>query len=177
MKKKFQTRDTAYLYQAPMGVPGDITRPDPSESSVEPAMLITPFPANYGVAMKYATGGITPFVAADTAAVVCGLLTRAAPGISQSSTNESVGTFQPNQQEPQNLLKRGYACVRVNSGTPVRGTAVGIVQTASGGHLAGQFETGVSGNNIPLTGTICGNWTWASDGVDADGNGEIRIAQ
>lgn len=166
---------TSYLYQAPSGVPGDVTRVD--ESNVEPAFLITPFPTNYGVAMKYATGGVTPFVAADTAAVVAGLLVRAAPGISQSSSAEAVGTFEPNQSEVQGLMTRGYACVKVNSGTPVRGAPVGIVQTASGGHLAGQFETGVTGNNIPLTSTIVGNWTWASDGVDSDGNGEIRIAQ
>lgn len=166
---------TAYLKQAPSGVPGDISRP--KDSRVEPIFLITPFPANYGVAMKYATGGATPFAAADTAAVVAGLLVRSAPGISQSSSNESVGTFQPNQQEVQNMMVAGYATVKCNSGTPVRGQPVGIVQTASGGHPAGAFETGVAGNNIPLTGTIVGNWTWASDGVDADGNAEIRIAQ
>jgi hypothetical protein len=169
----------SYVFQSPSGIPGDISRTD--GSSVEPAMLVSPFPANYGVAVKYATGpggtGITPFVAADTAAVVAGLLTRAAPGISQSNTAEAVNTFQPNQSEPQNLMKRGYATVFVNSGTPVRGQPVGIVQTASAGHPAGAFETGVTGNNIPLTATICGNWTWASDGVDAFGNGEIRIAQ
>lgn len=166
---------TAYLYTAPAGVPGDITRTD--ESNVEPAMLVTPFPANYGVAMKYGTGGITPFVAGDTAAVVAGMLARAVPGISQSSANEAVDVFQPNQDEPQGLMVRGYMSVKVNSGTPVRGQPVGIVQTASGGHPAGSFETGVTGNNIPLTGTLVGNFTWATDGVDADGNAEIRVAQ
>lgn len=166
---------TSYLYQAPAGVPGDITRVD--ESNVEPAMLITPFPANYGVAMKYATGGVTPMVAADAAAVFAGILARAAPGISQSSTNEAVNTFQPNQSEPQGLCIRGYISVFVNAGTPVRGTVVGIVQTASGGHPAGSFEVATTGNNVPLTGTLVGNVTWASDGVDAFGNAEVRIAQ
>lgn len=167
---------TSYLYQAPAGVPGDITRTD--ESNVEPAMLITPFPANYGVAMKYVAGGITPFVAADTAAVVGGILARAVPGISQSSSNEAVATFQPNQSEPQGLCVRGYISVFVNAGTPARGGAVYIVQTASSGHLAGQFETTANaGNNVALTGTLVGNFTWASDGVDASGNAEVRIAQ
>lgn len=167
---------TAYLYQAPAGVIGDISRPD--ESNVEPAFLITPFPANFGVAMVNTTGGVTPFAAAGTAATVAGLLTRAAPGISQSSTNEQVNTFQPNQAEVQNLMVRGYAFVKVNAGTPVRGAAVFIVQTAAGGHPAGAFETTAnSGANIPLTGTIVGNWTWAADGVDANGVAEIRIAQ
>ncbi len=170
---------TAYLFQSPSGVPGDVSRPD--ESNVEPSMLVTPFPANYGVAVKYAAGangeGVTPFAAADAAAVVAGLLVRAAPGISQSSVNEGVGVFQPNQAEPQGVMVRGYATVVVNAGSPVRGQPVGIVQTASSGHPAGAFEAATTGNNVPLTGTIVGNWTWASDGVDSFGNAEIRIAQ
>ena len=171
---------TSYLYQAPSGVPGDVTRVD--ESNVEPAMLVTPFPANYAVAMKYAAGpggeGVTPFVAADTAAIVAGLLVRAAPGISQSSVNEAVNVFQPNQAEPQGLMVRGYANVIVNAGTPVRGQPVYIVQTASVGHPAGAFETTTNGgNNVPLSATIGGNWTWASDGMDSTGIAEIRIAQ
>lgn len=165
---------TSFLYSSDSGVLGDISRPD--NARVEPANLVTPFPSQYAVAMKYAAGGVTPFVAADTAAVVCGLLTRHAPGISQSSTSEDFDVFQPNQDEPQNLLVEGYAIVFCNSGTPVRGAPVGIVQTASGGHPAGAFETGVAGNNLPLTGTICGNWTWATDGVDANGYAEIRLA-
>lgn len=166
---------TSYLLQAPNGVPGDITRTQ--DSAVEPIMLITPFPSNYGVAMKYAAGGATPMVAADAAAVFAGILVRAVPGISQSSASEAVNTFQPNQSEPQGLCTRGYVNVFVNAGVPVRGTVVGIVQTASGGHPAGSFEVATTGNNVPLTGTLVGNVTWASDGVDAFGNGEVRIAQ
>lgn len=166
---------TSYLYQAPSGVPGDITRVD--DSLVEPAMLITPFPANFGVAMKYVAGGITPFAAADTASLFCGILARAVPGISQSSVNEAVNVFQPNQSEPNGLCVRGYVSVLVNAGTPVRGQLVGIVQTASGGHPAGAFEVATTGNNIPLSGTVVGNVTWASDGVDSFGNGEVRISQ
>lgn len=166
---------TSYLYQAPSGVPGDLTRVD--ESNIESAMLITPFPSNYGVAMKSATGGITPFVAADAATVFVGVLARAVPGISQSSSNEGISTFQPNQSEPQGLCVRGYISVFCNAGTPVRGQVVGIVQTASGGHPAGSFEVATTGNNIPLSGTAVGNVTWASDGKDANGNAEIRIAQ
>lgn len=169
---------TSYLYSAPSGVPGDVTRVD--ESNIEPAFLITPFPTNYGVAMKYATGGVTPMVASDTAAVFCGVLARAVPGISNSSTNEIVGTTVPNQVEVQGLCTRGYMNVSItsNAGTPVRGAQVYIVVTASSGHLAGAFETGANGgNNVALTGTVVGNVTWASDGVDQFGNAEIRIAQ
>jgi|SRR5882757_1192797 len=167
---------TAYLYQSPSGVPGDVTRVD--ESSVEPAFLITPFPSNFGAAMKYATGGVTPFAAADAAAVFCGVLARAVPGISQSSANEVVNTFQPNQSEVNGLMTRGYINVFCNAGTPVRGALVYIVQTASAGHPAGAFEAdNVTGNNVQLTATVVGNVTWATDGLDSAGNAEIRIAQ
>jgi hypothetical protein len=167
---------TSYLYAPPSGVPGSITRPD--VSNIEPAMLVTPFPTNYGVAMKYVAGGITPMVAADTASLFAGVLARAVPGISGSSTNEAVNTFLPNTSEPQGLCDRGYINVFCNAGTPVRGAQVYIVQTASSGHPAGAFETTSNGgNNVALTGTVVGNVTWASDGVDASGNAEIRIAQ
>jgi hypothetical protein len=171
---------TSYLYQAPSGVPGDITRVD--ESNVEPTMLVSPFPTNYGQAMKYATGpggtGVTPMGSGDPASAFCGILSRAVPGISQSNTNESTGTFQPNQAEPQGLCVRGYVNVTVNAGTPQRGQPVYIVTTPSGGHPAGAFETtSNSGNNTALSSTEVGNVTWAADGVDAFGNAEIRIAQ
>jgi hypothetical protein len=166
----------AYLYQAPSGVPGDVSRVD--ESNVEPAMLVSPFPSAFATAMKYVAGGITPYAAGDAASVVAGLLARAVPGISQSSANEAFDTFQPNQSEANGMMVRGYMIVKVNAGTPVRGQPVYIVQTASGGHPAGAFETTANGgNNVALSGTIVGNFTWASDGVDSDGNAEVRIAQ
>lgn len=171
---------TSYLYASPSGVPGDITRVD--ESNVEPTMLVSPFPANFGLPMKYAVGangsGVTPMVASDVAASFAGILARAVPGISQSSVNEQVDTFQPNQSEPNGLCVRGYISVFVQgSGTPVRGQPVGLVVTASAGHLAGQFEVATTGNNIPLSATAVGNVTWAADGVDAFGYAEVRIAQ
>jgi hypothetical protein len=170
----------SYLYASPSGVPGDVTRVD--ESNIEPTMLVSPFPTNYGQPMKYATGpggtGVTPMVASDTASLFAGILTRAVPGISQSNTNESTGTFQPNQAEPQGLCVRGYVSVIVNAGTPARGGLVYVVVTASAGHPAGAFETTANGgNNVALTGTDVGNVTWAADGVDAFGNAEVRIAQ
>ena len=171
----------SYLYQSPSGVPGDVTRAD--DSNVEPVTLVSPFPANYGLPMKYAAGsggapeGVTPMVAADTAAVFCGVLTRQAPAISGSNSNESFFTDQPNPVQIQGLCIRGYVSVLVNAGSPVRGAVVGVVQTASAGHPAGSFEVATTGNNIPLTGTLVGNVTWAADGVDTNGFGEVRIAQ
>lgn len=173
---------TSFLYGSPSGVPGDITRQD--FSRVEPANLVAPFPTNFGQPMKYAVGangsGVTPMVAADVATAFAGILTRAVPGISQSSVNESFNTFQPNQSEPNGLCVSGYVSVLVNAlgGTPVRGQPVFLVVTASAGHPAGTFETTANGgNNIPLTGTLVGNVTWAVDGVDSFFNAEVRINQ
>lgn len=165
----------SYLYQAPSGVTGDITRVD--ESNVEPVMLVTPFPANYGLPMMYAVGGVT-FSATPTAAAFAGILARAVPGISQSSTNEATGVFQPNQDEPQGLCVRGYVNVICGVGTPVRGTVVYMRTVAATGKAVGDLEaTSDPGNNVALTATPIGNVTWATDGKDADKNAEVRIAQ
>lgn len=167
---------TAYLYGAPSGVEGDISRV--GESNVEPIMLKTPFPSKYAVAMKAATGGATPFAGGEAATDFIGLLTRHAPGISQSSANEAVDAFQPNQAEPQNLMVKGYACVKCTQGTPVRGAPVYVRITADTGKAVGDFETGADGGKcIALTGTVVGNVTWAADGKDASNHAEIRIAQ
>jgi hypothetical protein len=171
----------SYLYQSPSGVPGDVTRVD--DTNIEPVTLVSPFPSNYGLPMKYAAGSdgaptaVTPMVAADTASLFCGILTRQAPAISGSNTNEDFFTDEPNPLQIQGLCVRGYVSVFVNSGTPVRGNVVGLVVTASSGHPAGSLETGTTGNNVPLTGTVVGNVTWAADGVDSNGFGEVRIAQ
>jgi len=171
----------SYLYQSPSGVPGDVSRVD--DSNVEPVTLVSPFPTNYGQPMKYAAGGgtlptgVTPMVAADAATVFAGILTRQAPAISGSSTNEAAFTDQPLSTQIQGLCVRGYVTVFVNAGTPARGSIVGFVQTASAGHPAGSFETTTTGNNIPLSGTLVGDVTWAADGVDTNGFGEVRIAQ
>lgn len=166
---------TSYLYQAPSGVPGDVTRTD--ESNVEPAMLVTPFPSNYGVPMMYASGGIT-FSATPTAAAFAGLLARAVPGISQSTSVESVNTFDPNQKEVQGVMVRGYMSVYCKIGTPVRGNVVYMRTVADTGKAIGDLEaTSDPGNNVALTATPIGNVTWATDGKDANSIAEVRVAQ
>lgn len=169
---------TAYVYTAPSGFAGDVSRPD--ESNVESAKLISPYPSNFGVAMKNATGGVTPMTTSDVASSFAGILVRSVPGISQSNTAEQVNTFEPNQNEVNGLLVRGYGFVPIASGTgtPVRGAPVYFCNAAGTGHTVGTFEaTSASSYNVALSGTIVGNVTFASDGIDANGMAEIRIAQ
>lgn len=171
----FQAYTNAYLFHAPTGIPGDVTRPD--VSNVEPITLVSPFPANYGLPMQYASGsqgtGCTSIITAAGASGFAGVLTRSYPAISQSSTNEAVFTQQPNQSEVQGLCVRGYVSVVCQVGTPVRGTPVYVCTTTQTGHVVGAFEASSNAYNTILTGEAL--VTWAADGVDAYGNAEIRI--
>lgn len=165
----------SYLYQAPNGVKGDISRSN--ETSVEPAMLIavsSVFAQAFGIPMKYATGGISQMGAGAVAADFCGILARSAPEIS-GSTAQTFDTAVPNPDQPQNLVVRGYVNVQVLNGTPARGGVVYVRITASGGFLVGALEAAADGgNSVALSLTQA---SWASDGVDADGNAEIRVAR
>jgi hypothetical protein len=179
--KKARTNDVAYTFQAPNGVPGDVSRPD--NSNIEPAMLIaasTVFAQSFGIPMKYVTGGIQQFNGgAETAGSFAGLLIREVPQqAATSDTGQFTGTI-PNPVQPQGLLVRGYANVVCAVGTPARGGVVYAQIVASGGVPVGAFRAdGTNGGNaIALTGTEVGNVTWATDGVDAGLNAEIRIAQ
>jgi hypothetical protein len=166
---------TAYLYQAPAGVPGDISRPD--ETSVEPAVLIavsTVFAQAYGIPMVYATGGISQFGGGNAAADFAGVLIREAPsegGSIYPNSNDNV----PNPVVPHGLAVRGYVSVACPTGTPARGGVVYIRTVASGSKNIGDFEaTSDPGNNVALSLTQA---SWAVDGKDGANNTEIRIAR
>lgn len=166
----------AYLYSAPSGVPGSITRVD--ETNVEPAMLVavsTVYAQSFGIPMKYTTGGIQQFNGgAEVPGDFAGVLIREAPSISGNS-NQGFSDTVPNPDEPQGLAVRGYVSVVCASGTPTRGGDVYIQTVASGGIAVGSFRTTDDGSNaIQLTTQQA---TWASDGKDADGNAELRIAR
>lgn len=165
----------AYTYQAPAGVPGDITRVD--ESSVEPAMLVAhsgTFAQAYGIPMKYVSGGIQQFSGSEAATDFCGVLVRQAPGISDSG-DDLTGNI-PNAVQVQGLIVRGYVNVLCVAGTPARGGVVYVQVTANGGVNVGDFRADGtdSGNAVALTLTQA---SWAADGKDADNNAELRIAR
>ena len=166
----------AYLYQAPNGVPGDITRTD--ETNVEPAMLVavsTVYAQAFGIPMKYQTGGISQIEASDAATVFAGILVREVPSISGNTDQTFTGNI-PNPDQVQGLAVRGYVSVKCVAGTPARGGVVYMQVTAHSGAVVGDLRADGtdSGNAVALT---LAQASWASDGVDSDLNAEIRIAR
>jgi len=165
---------TAYLYQAPNGVPGDVTRVD--ESNVEPAMLIAAssvFAQAFGIPMKYTTGGIQQFNGgAEAPASFAGILIREVPSIS-GNTLQGLNDNIPNPEVPNGLMVRGYAAVICLTGTPARGGAVYVQIAAQTGRPVGSFHTTDDGSDAILLDNV----SWATDGKDADGVAEIRVAR
>lgn len=165
----------SYLYSAPAGVPGDITRPD--ESNTEPARLIPTgggaYPTAFGIPVKYVAGGIQQFNGgAEVAADFAGVLVREVPSISGNALQGFDNTV-PNPTQVNGMLVRGYVNVKCVAGTPARGALVYVQIIANGGVAVGEFRaTADSTNTIQLT-----NATWAADGKDADNNAEIRVAR
>lgn len=166
----------SYLFEAPNGVPGDITRTD--ESNVEPAMLVANagvFASAYGIPMKYVSGGIQQFSGSEAATVFAGVLVREVPGIGGSGSDSSFADA-PYSSVPQGLCVRGYVSVVCVAGTPARGGVVYVQVTANNGVAVGAFRADGtdSGNAVALTATQA---EWATDGVDASLNAELRIAR
>lgn len=168
----------AFLKQAPTGVPGDVTRVD--ESNVEPAMLVAAsgvFPLALGIPMKYVTGGIQQFNGgAEAAGDFAGVLVREVPGIAGSSADDAVfNPTSPYSKQVQGLLVRGYVSVVCAAGTPARGGVVYIQIIANGGIGVGSFRASADGGNtIALSATQA---EWATDGMDASLNAELRVAR
>lgn len=165
----------SYLYSAPAGVPGDITRVD--ETNVEPAMLIavsSTYAQAFGIPMKYATGGISQIVAGDAAADFAGVLVREVPSIS-GNTNQGFDDTTPNPDQVNGLAVRGYVSVKCKQGTPARGGTVYMRVEADTGKAVGDFEAvSDTTKSVALSATQA---TWASDGKDASNNAELRIAR
>jgi len=166
----------AYLYQAPAGVPGDVTRVD--ETNVEPANLIADGGGTYaqafGIPVKYATGGITQFVGGEAATAFAGVLVREVPSIS-GNMNQGLNDATPNPAVPNGFAVRGYVNVICTQGTPAHDGIVYVRVIAAAGKNIGDFEAqSDSTNNVALTATQA---SWASDGKDANNIAELRIAR
>lgn len=169
----------SYLFNAPAGFPGGVSRPD--ETNIEPAMLVAVsgvYPSAFGIPVKYVAGGIQQFNGgAETAPSFAGVLIREVPGIGTLASDADInGGGTPNPVQPQGLLVRGYVMVSVAAGTPARGGVVYVQIVTNLGVPVGAFRAdGTDGGNaIALTATQA---EWATDGVDALGFAELRVAR
>ena len=161
---------TAFLYRAPSGVAGDITRQQ--DTIVESGLLnAAAAPAAFGAPVKIVSGKFEKIASGDDAADFAGVLSRIAPSIA-GDTAETFASGTPNVKGIQGIVVKGYMNVKCAVGTPVRGGAVYMRVVAATGKAIGDFEaTADSTNSVALTGV-----TWAVDGKDADSVAEIRIA-
>lgn len=161
---------TAYLYRAPSGVAGDVTRQQ--DTIVESGLLNSAkAPTAFGAPVKIVSGKFEKIEASDAATVFAGILSRIAPAIA-GDTAETFASGTPNAKSVQGVVVKGYVNVKCAIGTPVRGAAVYMRVTAASGKAVGDLEaTADDSNNVALAGV-----TWAVDGKDADGVAEIRIA-
>lgn len=161
---------TAYLYRAPSGVAGDVTRQQ--DTVVESGLLNSAkAPTAFGAPVKIVSGKFEKIEASDAATVFAGILSRIAPSIA-GDTAQTFASGTPNVQSVQGVVVKGYVNVKCAVGTPVRGAQVYMRVTADTGKAVGDLETAAdSGKCVALSGV-----TWAVDGKDADNVAEIRIA-
>jgi len=157
----------AILYRMPYGVPGDITRQ--SQATIEPGIFnsAAAFSA-YGLFGKLSSGKFVPVGSGDAASAVYGLLIRPFP-TQGANASDPLGTAVPKTTGTCDILRRGYANVKVNAGTAAVGGAVYIrVASAAAGKPIGGIEAAADGAN---TITVAG-CTFMGD-ADASGNAEI----
>ena len=159
---------TAYLYNAPAGVPGDVTRLQ--ESLVEPVLLGAAFTA-FGQPFKFnSSGKAIPVAASDAASVFKGIITRVVPSIG-GNTASGLNDAIPSQDSTQGGLRKGFCNVLCTIGTPVKGGTVYMRVVAASGKLVGDLEATADGtDNVALTGV-----EWAVNGKDADNITELFI--
>lgn len=161
---------TSFLYRAPSGVAGDVTRPD--DTIVESGLLnAAKAPTAFGAPVKIVSGKFEAIEASDAATVFYGVLSRVAPSIAGDTAQTFAGGT-PNAESVQGIVRKGYVNVLCKQGTPARGGTVYMRVVAAPGKAVGDLEATADGvNNVALTGV-----TWAVDGKDASNVTEIHIA-
>jgi hypothetical protein len=155
----------AILYRMPSGIPGASSREEHKTIESVPHDPAAPF-AGFGLFGKIVAGKLQPVGAGDAATAVYGLLLRAFPA---NSSNDALGTSTPPTTGFANVMRRGYATVKVNAGTPALNSAVYIrVAAAGAGKPIGGIEAVAdAANTILVAGcTFMG-------AADASGNAEL----
>lgn len=169
----------AYLFNAPAGFPGDVTRPD--VTNIEPGKLValaSVYAPRFGEAMRYVSGGIQQWTTGLTKAAFAGALVREVPSLGGSTASDTQSTLLggvPNSDQVQGLMVRGYMLVKCTAGTPARGGTVYVRIVSATDRPIGAFEADSdSSNSVALDADQA---EWASTGVDANGYAELRIAR
>jgi hypothetical protein len=156
----------SYLYNAPAGVPGTVTRLQ--DSTVDTVLLGEAFTA-FGVPFKFNSAGKAVNIeSGDAATLVKGFIARSVPSISGAS-GEAFGDGAPSQDSPCGGLRKGFISVKCNVGTPVKGGQVFIRNVAATGKPVGSLETAaVTDEVVALPGV-----EWAVNGKDSNNITEI----
>lgn len=159
----------SYLYNAPSGVPGDVTRLQ--NSVVEPIVFGEAF-LGFGGPYKLdpSTGKAMMIDSADAASVFAGIVSRSVPSQGGDLSQSLAGGI-PDIDQAGGGVVQGYVNIKCSVGTPVKGQPVYMRITADTGKLVGDLETAAdSGKCVALVGVV-----FASNGKDADSNAEIFI--
>lgn len=158
----------SFLYNAPAGVVGTVTR---AQNSVVESVLLGDAFTGFGLPAKFDSAGkIIPIEASDTAADFKGILVRNAPSIS-GNTSEGFADGIPSEDAAQGLLRSGFINVKCAIGTPVKGGIVYMRVVADTGKLVGDLEATADGaNNVALSGV-----EWAVSGKDANNITELYV--
>lgn len=158
----------SYAYRMPNGVAGDITRQ--SQSTIESQVFgATPFGA-YGLFGKISANTFVPVGAGDVPGSVYGLLVRPFP-TQGANASDPLSTSVPKTSGMCDVMRRGYANVKVNFGTAALAAPVYIrVANPSGPKVVGGIEATADGaNTIAVPNCIF------LSAADASGNVEIAF--
>lgn len=158
----------AILYRMPFGIPGDVTRQ--SQSTIEPQLFnsAAAFSA-YGLFGKIASGRFVPIGTGDAATAVYGLLVRPFP---TQSASTAMGVAQPPTTGPADVLRRGYAAVKLRGSAAAALNGQVYVRVANGttDQPIGGIEAAADSTNT----IAVANCVFMS-AADADGNVEISF--
>lgn len=164
-----KTRDVAFLYRMPVGIPGDINRA--WAAIVEPNVIDADNPPTaYGRAVKMVGGYVQPIDAADVAGDIIGVLARPYP---TNSGQDGLGTSTPPTSGPCDVLKSGYIIVQLYGATAAaaNGAVYVRISDAGAGEVVGGFEAAADGGD-----TILMAGAYFRGPADSQGMTEIAFA-
>lgn len=160
----------AFPYRLPSGVLGNVTRID--SATIEPHLCNSSnAPGAYGLPVVVDANGVRPVGAADTAAMVGGMLARPYP--TSGNGTDGLGVAAPPVSGIANVLRRGFIIAQLNGATAAAtgGTVYIRIATPSTGKPVGGIEAASDTTN-----TIALPAQWYFTGpADASGLVEIGV--